>query len=97
MSDHMHHITPPPVRQPNQAPVVPERIEEGEWPDDDEHLREWKWIDAVGDPWEWIGGDIGESGWSWFQLGSHRRKPLRGPWTRWEPVKRTHSTTTQEA
>ena len=32
-----------PPRWPDETPVVPERIERGEWPDDDTHLREWEW------------------------------------------------------
>ena len=32
-----------PPRWPDETPVVPERIEAGEWPDDDTHLRAWEW------------------------------------------------------
>ena len=36
-------IVSDPPRWPDETPVVPERIERGEWPDDDTHLREWEW------------------------------------------------------
>lgn len=36
-------IVSDPPRWPDETPVVPERIEAGEWPDDDTHLRAWEW------------------------------------------------------
>lgn len=61
--------------------AVPERIEDGEWPDDDTHLREWVWVDADGDPWCW---DDELKGWRWLEVAY--TKPRRGPWTREERV-----------
>ena len=66
--------------------VVPERIEVGEWPDDDTHLRAWEWTDADGDAWRWYDepNDEGEVGWAWFFKGRRRHNPISGPWTRGE-------------
>ena len=36
-------IVSDPPRWPDETPEVPERIEAGEWPDDDTHLRGWEW------------------------------------------------------
>ena len=36
-------IVSDPPRWPDETPEVPERIEVGEWPDDDTHLRAWEW------------------------------------------------------
>lgn len=77
-------IVSDPPRWPDETPVVPERIEVGEWPDDDTHLRAWKWIDVEGDPWWW---DAQVGLWRLEYELSDRGRPLCGPWTRGERVK----------
>ena len=81
-------IVSDPPRWPNETPVVPERIEAGEWPDDDTHLRAWVWVDSEGDPWGWhtMPGAVGGVGWSRYHDGSRYRNPRFGPWTRGERV-----------
>lgn len=76
-------IVSDPPRWPDETPVVPERIEVGEWPDDDTHLRAWKWIDVEGDPWWW---DAQVGLWRLEYELSDRGRPLCGPWTRGERV-----------
>lgn len=74
-------IVSDPPRWPDDTPVVPERIEVGEWPDDDTHLREWEWVDADGDLWRW-----GRGAWR-FDSGNYASGyPVVGPWTRGERV-----------
>lgn len=82
-------IVSDPPRWPDETPVVPERIEEGEWPDDDTHLREWEWIDGAGDLWRWCesGTDGLEAGWEWAPGYLRQPRPTDGPWTRGERVK----------
>lgn len=80
-------IVSDPPRWPDETPEVPERIEAGEWPDDDMHLREWAWIDGDGDGggdvWRWYEEyEYGPAGWRWFDEVITRTKPLCGPWTR---------------
>lgn len=81
-------IVSDPPRWPDETPEAPGRIEEGEWPGNDEHLREWEWIDADGDPWSWHTepGALGDIGWSWSLYGPRYPKPRYGPWTRGERV-----------
>ena len=82
-------IVSDPPRWPDETPVVPERIEVGEWPDDDTHLRGWQWVDLDGDTWHWYDkpNDDDEVGWAWFDQGRPRRhKPFSGPWIRGERV-----------
>lgn len=64
-----------------ETPVVPERIED--WPEDDAHLRAYKWKDSWGYVWScW------EGAWGYQSSGSAWRKPVviprpfDGPWTR---------------
>ena len=66
---------------------APERIEEGEWPDDDEHLRAWEWVDRDGDPWRWEDRGNRKSGWNWNPYLLPLISPLFGPWTRGERIK----------
>lgn len=84
-------IVSDPPRWPDETPVVPERIEAGEWPDDDTHLREWDWIDdaVIEDAyrWRWYDGDSLQSGWSWSKGARRYSRPCFGPWTRGERVK----------
>lgn len=75
-------IVSDPPRWPDETPELPERIEVGEWPDDDTHLREWEWVDRDGALWRW---DTEKGGWVWY-VESYTR-PLEGPWTRGERVK----------
>lgn len=70
-----------------ETPVVPERIEEGEWPDDDTHLREWEWIGHLDYRWRWYAEETRKSGWAWTPDAVRRHNPIRGPWTRGERVK----------
>lgn len=70
-----------PPRWPDEDPVVPDRIEAGEWPDDDTHLREWEWVDCDGARWRW---NTEKVGWVWY-VESYSR-PLNGPLTRGERV-----------
>ena len=78
-------IVSDPPRWPDETPVVPERIEAGEWPDDDTHLREWEWIEMDdGWPWWW---DAQAKLWRSEYTASNKRRPLFGPWTRGERVK----------
>ena len=70
---------PDPFAKP--APEVPDRLEE--WPEDDEHLRGYKWEDSVGAVWSSQGGKWGyrAPGGKWRQLVELTR-PFRGPFTR---------------
>jgi hypothetical protein len=78
-------IVSDPPRWPDDTPVVPERIEVGEWPDNDTHLRAWKWIEVDdGYPW-WWDDEVGS--WRSGYMLSDMRRPLCGPWTRRERVK----------
>lgn len=74
-------------RWPDETPDVPERIEVGEWPDDDKHLREWEWIGHLGYRWRWYAEATRKTGWAWTPDAVRRLKPIRGPWTRGERVK----------
>lgn len=65
---------------------VPERIGEGEWPDDDEHLRSWEWIDRDGDAWSWEDRGNRKSGWNWNPYLLPLISPIFGPWIRGERV-----------
>ena len=80
-------IVSDPPRWPDETPVVPERIEVGEWPDDDTHLRGYKWIDHYGDVWAWEDRDNRKSGWNWNPYLLPPINPVFGPWTRGERVK----------
>lgn len=63
----------------NTTPAVPDVIEDGEWPEDDEHLRSHKWRDRDGDVW-WH-----EEGWHWARRHAtvpSRVRPYDGPWER---------------
>ena len=68
---------------PAGTPEVPERIEE--WPEDDEHLRDYLWLDSEGDTWGWLND---EAEWECRNSAdiclSTSRRPvsLYGPWTR---------------
>jgi hypothetical protein len=79
-------IVSDPPRWPDETPDVPERIEVGEWPDDDMHLREWEWIEIDDYIWRWVPQ---EGGWvrPWIDRDGGYVKPLDGPWTRGERVK----------
>jgi len=82
-------IVSDPPRWPDETPEVPERIEVGEWPDDDTHLREWEWFDLDDDPWRWYtepGWGGADAGWSWTLNGPRYHSPRYGPWTRGERV-----------
>lgn len=84
VGDHQIIVSDPPRWPNDDAPVVPERIEVGEWPkDDDTHLREWEWTDADGDPWWW---DAQADRWRSEYGASDLRRPIWGPWTRGERV-----------
>lgn len=76
-------IVSDPPRWPGETPEVPERIEVGEWPDDDTHLRDYKWIDDAGYRW-WRDTQAGL--WRSEYMRSDMRRPLCGPWTRGERV-----------
>ena len=80
-------IVSDPPRWPDETPEVPERIEVGEWPDDDTHLREWEWIDNDSCTWRWGVGEKGRVGWTWYPLLVPISSPHNGPWTRGERVK----------
>lgn len=71
---------------PDETPVVPERIEEGEWPADDTHLRAWEWIERDGYPWWW---NAQLALWESEYLTLDTRHPLFGPWTRGNRVEET--------
>lgn len=71
---------------PDETPVVPERIEVGEWPYDDTHLRDYKWIDRDGGLWRWDDRGNRKSGWNWNPYLLPLISPLFGPWTRGERV-----------
>lgn len=64
------------------TPTVPERIERGQWPEQDEHLRGSRWRDCDGDVWEF------NSGTWWLRTSVTERvdfllsRPIAGPWTR---------------
>ena len=87
-------IVSDPPRWPDETPEVPERpwgverIEVGEWPDDDTHLREWEWIDSDGSTWCWyeLGINGYEAGWAWRRRSRRHPKPTSGPFTRGERV-----------
>lgn len=71
--------TAPADREP--TPEVPDRIEE--WPEDDEHLKDHKWKDSIGDVWssrngEW-GYQVHGEGW---RTPLFETRPFDGPWTR---------------
>lgn len=73
-------IVSDPPHWPDETPVVPERIEVDEWPDDDTHLREWEWIERDDYyPW-WWNAQLGL--WESEHMTSDIRRPLFGPWTR---------------
>lgn len=74
-------IVSDPPRWPDETPVVPERIEDGEWPDDDTHLREWAWLDCDGRTWQWRG-----DGWTRVGVSLTGDNPVNGPWIRGEHV-----------
>lgn len=83
-------IVSDPPRWPDETPVVPEvpeLIERGEWPADDTHLRDYKWIDRDGGLWRWDDRDNRKSGWNWNPYLLPLISPLFGPWTRGERVK----------
>lgn len=66
---------------PADAPEVPERIEE--WPENDEHLRAYRWRDRDGDLWY----SISDSRTPWVvgfadRTGAFHPYPKRGPFTR---------------
>lgn len=84
--DHRILVSDPP-RWPDETPDVPERIERGEWPADDTHLRDYKWIDRDGGLWRWDDRDNRKSGWNWNPYLLPLISPLFGPWTRGERVK----------
>lgn len=56
------------------APEVPDQIEE--WPEDDTHLREYRWRDMYGDVWVYVDGV-----WRWntHPYGDYKT-PVGGPW-----------------
>lgn len=70
----------------DETPVVPERIEVGEWPVNDEHLRDYKWIDRYGSSWAWEDRGNRKSGWNWNPYLLPLNNPVFGPWTRGERV-----------
>lgn len=81
-------IVSDPPRWPDETPVVPERIEAGEWPDDDTHLREWEWVDREGERWKWYVTTNKRAGcWRYLSDGLPYAGPTCGPWTRGERVK----------
>ena len=80
-------IVSDPPRWPDETPEVPERIERGDWPADDTHLRDYKWIDRDGGLWRWDDRDNRKSGWNWNPYLLPLISPLFGPWTRGESVK----------
>ena len=80
-------IVSDPPRWPDETPVVPERIERSDWPADDTHLRDYKWIDRDGGLWRWDDRDNRKSGWNWNPYLLPLISPLFGPWTRGERVK----------
>ena len=75
-------IVSDPPRWPDETPEVPERIERGDWPADDTHLRDYKWIDRDGGLWRWDDRDNRKSGWNWNPYLLPLISPLFGPWTR---------------
>lgn len=80
-------IVSDPPSWPDETPVVPERIERSDWPADDTHLRDYKWIDRDGGLWRWDDRDNRKSGWNWNPYLLPLISPLFGPWTRGERVK----------
>ena len=64
-----------PKDTPVDAPVVPERVEE--WPEQDAHLRAYRWADEDGGVWRHTGG-----GWQMGRSIYVRDAPKCGPWTR---------------
>ena len=84
---HRQIIVSDPPRWPDETPDVPERIEKGEWPDDDTHLREWEWIGHLDYRWRWYAEETRKSGWAWTPDAVRRHNPSRGPWPRGERVK----------
>lgn len=76
-------IVSDPPRWPDETPVVPERIDVGEWPDDDTHLREWEWVDRDGERWKWyLTTDKRTGAWRYYSAGLTYPDPTCGPWTR---------------
>ena len=72
---------------PADTPEVPERIEIGEWPVDDDDLKAYRWRDRFGSIWhsERRALDFPDL-WVTYLRGPAGRvettKPTRGPWTR---------------
>lgn len=66
---------------PAEAPEVPDRIEE--WPEDDEHLRAYRWRDRKGAVWSSRDGQWGYHSFTmgWVGLVGYRY-PFDGPWVR---------------
>lgn len=77
-------IVSDPPRWPDETPEVPECIEQGEWPDDDTHLRAWEWIERDDYPW-WWNAQLGL--WESEYMTSDMRRQLFGPLTRGERIK----------
>ena len=63
--------------QATEAPGVPERIEE--WPEDDEHLRNYEWLDTDGHAWRW---HWAEDGWGYNHATFPQPFPECFPMTR---------------
>lgn len=80
-------IVSDPPRWPDETSDAPERIERSDWPADDTHLRDYKWIDRDGGLWRWDDRDNRKSGWNWNPYLLPLISPLFGPWTRGERVK----------
>ena len=62
---------------PADSPEVPERIEE--WPEDDEHLRNYEWLDTDGHAWRW---HWAEDGWGYNHATFPQPFPECFPMTR---------------
>lgn len=67
--------TAPAGREPN--PEVPDRIEV--WPEDDEHLRNYEWLDTDGHAWRW---HWAEDGWGYNHATFPQPFPECFPMTR---------------
>ena len=63
-----------------EVPAVPERIEE--WPEDDEHLRAYKWTDLDGYTWQFFGDEDWRFERRPGSLSYPHTHPCDGPWTR---------------
>lgn len=63
-----------------EVPAVPERIEE--WPEDDEHLRAYKWTDLDGYTWQFFGDEDWRFERRSGSLSYPHTHPCDGPWTR---------------